>query len=58
MIGDRLYTDIALGAAGVRTILTLSGETQPEDLVASPHRPDAIINNLSDLADALSELKT
>jgi 4-nitrophenyl phosphatase len=28
MIGDRLYTDIALGKAGIMTILVLSGETK------------------------------
>ena len=54
MTGDRLYTDIALGAAGVRTILTLSGETKREDLASSTNKPDAIIDNLSDLAGALA----
>ncbi len=33
MIGDRLYTDIALGpASGIATVLVLSGETKIEDL--------------------------
>ena len=32
MIGDRLYTDIAMGNAGIKTILVLSGETK-EDLI-------------------------
>ena len=33
MIGDRLYTDIALGqTSGIATILVLSGETKLEDL--------------------------
>ncbi len=33
MIGDRLYTDIALGkASGITTLLVLSGETKIEDV--------------------------
>src|SRR5690606_31598260 len=28
MVGDRLYTDVALGQAGLRTVLVLSGETK------------------------------
>ena len=34
MVGDRLYTDIALGATGITTVLVLSGEAQREDLAA------------------------
>ena len=34
--GDRLYTDIAMGkAAGITSILVLSGETKSDDLAAS-----------------------
>jgi len=46
MIGDRLYTDIAMGAAGITTILVLSGETKPDDLTGSPFQPDFIFANL------------
>jgi len=56
MVGDRLYTDVALGAAGIKTILTLSGEATLEDLRTSPNQPDAVIDNLADLAAALSKL--
>lgn len=49
MIGDRLYTDIALGQTGIKTILVLSGETKREDLVGSPFKPDLIVENLGDL---------
>ncbi len=49
MIGDRLYTDIALGKAGIKTILVLSGETQPEDLAASQFQPDLVVNDLTHL---------
>ncbi len=30
MVGDRLYTDIALGKTGLATVLVLSGETHPK----------------------------
>ncbi len=57
MIGDRLYTDIALGAtAGIPTVLVLSGETRPEDLADSPHRPDYLFPHLGALADYLAGL--
>lgn len=49
MIGDRLYTDIALGKTGLTTILVLSGETHLEDLASSPFRPDLVMKDLSDL---------
>jgi 4-nitrophenyl phosphatase len=54
MIGDRLYTDIALGAAsGIPTVLVLSGETKVEDLRDSPFKPDYIFENLGGVADWL-----
>lgn len=52
MVGDRLYTDIALGdTSPVATVLVLSGETQMVDLEHSPYRPDYIFANLGALAD-------
>jgi len=57
MTGDRLYTDIALGAAGITTILVLSGETQREDLPASPHKPDFIFRDLAEFYATLSSLR-
>jgi HAD superfamily hydrolase (TIGR01457 family) len=54
MIGDRLYTDIALGAtAGIPTILVLSGETKADEVEGSPHQPTYIFQNLGEVADAL-----
>jgi HAD superfamily hydrolase (TIGR01457 family) len=54
MIGDRLYTDIALGqTSGIATILVLSGETKLEDLKDSPFQPDYTFQNLAGLADWL-----
>ncbi len=50
MVGDRLYTDIALGqTAGVGTVLVLSGETKPEDLETSITQPNIVCDNLADL---------
>ena len=50
MVGDRLYTDIALGqTAGVRTVLVLSGETRREDLANAKNQPDLVCENLTDL---------
>lgn len=54
MVGDRLYTDIAMGAAaGIRSILVLSGETQLEDVEGSDVQPDFILENLGEIADEL-----
>lgn len=55
MVGDRLYTDIAMGqTAPLRTALVLSGETRREDLAASPYRPDYVFENLAELLEALA----
>jgi 4-nitrophenyl phosphatase len=56
MVGDRLYTDIALGnTSGITTVLVLSGETQLEDLEDSPYQPDFIFPNIGALADYLND---
>lgn len=49
MIGDRLYTDIALGKAGIKTVLVLSGETRTEDLASSEFKADIVVKDLEDL---------
>jgi 4-nitrophenyl phosphatase/NagD protein len=50
MVGDRLYTDIALGpAAGIPSVLVLSGESTAEEAAASPFRPTAIFAHLGEL---------
>ena len=55
MVGDRLYTDIALGqTAGVATVLVLSGETRREDLAGPPFQPDHVFDHLGALADWLA----
>ncbi len=55
MVGDRLYTDIALGQAGLTTVLVLSGETKASDVPASPFQPDFIVPNLAGLVELLSD---
>lgn len=55
MVGDRLYTDIALGqTAGVQTALVLSGETHLSNLHNSQFKPDFIFENLADLLQFFS----
>jgi len=49
MVGDRLYTDIAMGQHGLKTILTLSGETKMEDISRSSFSPDLVIDSVKDL---------
>jgi 4-nitrophenyl phosphatase len=53
MIGDRLYTDIALGKTGLLTVLVLSGETKREDLASSPFQPDFIMRDLAELVSTM-----
>ncbi len=54
MVGDRLYTDIAMGqAAPIQTALVLSGETQAADVPGSPFQPDHIFENVGALRAAL-----
>jgi HAD superfamily hydrolase (TIGR01457 family) len=58
MIGDRLYTDIALGAtAGIPTVLVLSGETREEDVSGSSYQPTYIFEHLGAVADYLTHLQ-
>lgn len=53
MIGDRLYTDIALGKTGLTTVLVLSGETRPDDLKGSPFQPDYAMQDLAELVSVM-----
>ncbi|MEL7645361.1 MAG: HAD-IIA family hydrolase [Anaerolineaceae bacterium] len=54
MVGDRLYTDIAMGtSAGVGTVLVLSGETKRGDVAGSPFQPDFVCENLAELGRML-----
>ena len=55
MVGDRLYTDIALGAAGLPTVLVLSGESKREDIAGAAHQPTYVFEHLGKLEEALRE---
>jgi 4-nitrophenyl phosphatase len=50
MVGDRLYTDIALGKQGATTVLVLSGETKLNDLQGSEFQPDYVVQDLAELS--------
>ena len=54
MVGDRLYTDIAMGAAGIQTVLVLSGEAKSEDIPEAPHQPNLVCENLGELLRVLT----
>ena len=56
MVGDRLYTDIALGKAGLTTILVLSGETKADDLGGSEFTPDFVMQNLAELVQVYQKI--
>lgn len=56
MVGDRLYTDIALGQSGCGTVLVLSGESTREDLPAAVHQPDLICDDLAGLCRELENI--
>lgn len=50
MVGDRLETDIAgAKAAGIRTIMLLSGVTNRQKLAATDVRPDFVYENIQEL---------
>lgn len=54
MVGDRIGTDIAGGqAAGIRTILLLTGATNREEADASPAPADWILDDIQSLTEFL-----
>jgi HAD superfamily hydrolase (TIGR01457 family) len=54
MVGDRLYTDIAMGKnAGITAICVLTGETDRRMLDESSLNPDFIVESIKELADNL-----
>ena len=58
MVGDRLYTDIALGARhGVTSVLVLSGETTREDLAKSDIQPSVVVDHVGCLLTNIEEEK-
>ncbi|WP_094551918.1 HAD-IIA family hydrolase [Petroclostridium xylanilyticum] len=56
-IGDRLYTDMAIGKDNEAvTILVLSGETKEEDLAKSNIKPNLVFNSLKEIKAVLDEI--
>ena len=56
IIGDRLYTDIAVGRnAGILSICTLSGESSREDIARSDVKPDYVIESIDEMNRYFSE---
>ena len=59
MVGDRIYTDIAMAQnAGAVGVLVLSGETTLEVANAAPNPPDVIAQNIGELGDLLAEAQS
>jgi len=56
IVGDRLYTDIALGESGMVTVLVLTGETRQGDLAGSRYQPDYVMEDLAFLVKTLRKL--
>ena len=53
-VGDRLYTDIAVGInAGATSICVLTGEATMEEIKTSEYRPDYCFDSIKDLYEAL-----
>lgn len=58
MVGDRIYTDIAMARnAGALGVLVLSGESTLEDARKAPEgsRPDLIVKNIAELGELLAK---
>ncbi|WP_435185237.1 HAD-IIA family hydrolase [Halobellus sp. EA9] len=56
VVGDRLDTDIALGArSGMTTALVTTGVTAAEDVASSPITPDYVLDSLAELEPLLAE---
>ena len=56
VVGDRIYTDVKSGLnAGVTGILVLSGETTPEILAASQDKPHLVLQDASEILQAIQE---
>ena len=54
VVGDRIYTDVKSGLnAGITGILVLSGETTREILEASPDKPHLVLEDASEILEAI-----
>jgi NagD protein len=58
MVGDRLYTDIAMAIkAGTVAVLVLSGEATAADVAASEQQPDIVVADIGELGRRLEEAR-
>lgn len=56
-VGDRLYTDIAIGNGNdALTILVLTGESKEEDVITSETKPKMICESLKEVKELLEEI--
>ena len=53
MVGDRLYTDMAMSNHGIHTILVLTGETKSGDLPTPPQKPEKVVNTLWEIIELI-----
>ncbi|HSV30481.1 MAG TPA: HAD-IIA family hydrolase [Atribacteraceae bacterium] len=54
ILGDRLYTDIAMGKqSGILSMLVLTGESRKSDITASSWKPDLVFPSLKEINEAL-----
>jgi len=59
MVGDRLYTDMAMARrAGIVGVLVLTGETKRADVQRAARSPDLVVKNLAELGERLRGLHT
>lgn len=58
MVGDRLTTDIAMGQAGIITVLVLTGEGQLTDIPTAACTPDYVMDDLGQLLFYLRSLRS
>ncbi len=58
MVGDRLYTDVAMAhAAGVPAVLVLTGEATAADVAAAPAPPDLVLADVGELGERLERAR-
>lgn len=56
MVGDRIYTDIAMAwRSGAFGVLVLTGESTAEDARATPEPPDLVLPSLKELGELIRE---
>lgn len=59
MVGDRIYTDVAMAhRAGTLGVLVLSGEATREDAARAAEPPDLVVENIGVLGDLLAAART